>query len=83
MDAHEIVIHRMERHGAGVVLDLLQVQMSPARDLLAESCRNPSFRFSVRRHRLGYERPPSVSNDANIGQDLSSFFFGHFALRVR
>src|SRR5262245_64691850 len=45
--------------------------------------RSRSFRFSVRRHRLGDERPPSVSQHANVGQDLLSFVFGHFALRVR
>src|SRR5262252_10002718 len=42
-----------------------------------------SFRFRVRRHRRRYERPPSLSYRANVGQDLLSFVFGHFALRVR
>src|SRR5262245_7920813 len=41
-----------------------------------------SFRFGVRRHRLGDERPPSISNGANLGQDLLSPVFGHFALGV-
>ena len=41
-----------------------------------------SFRFGVRRHRRGYEWPPSVSYRANVGQDLRSLVFGHFALRV-
>jgi len=44
---------------------------------------NLSFRFGVRRHRLGDERPPAVSEHANIGQNLLSLFLGHFALRVR
>src|SRR5262249_27824717 len=42
-----------------------------------------SFRFGVRRHRLHDERPPAVSQHANIGQNLLSLFLGHFALRVR
>src|SRR5262249_695448 len=42
-----------------------------------------SFRFRVRRHRRRYERPPSVSYGANVGQDLLSLVLGHFALRVR
>src|SRR5260370_41880476 len=41
-----------------------------------------SFRFGVRRHRRGYEWPPSVSYRANVGQDLLSLVFGHLALRV-
>ena len=41
-----------------------------------------SFRFGVRRHGRRYERPPSVSYRANVGQDLLSLVFGHFALRV-
>jgi hypothetical protein len=42
-----------------------------------------SFRFRVRRHRRRYERPPSVSYRANVGQELLSLVLGHFALRVR
>src|SRR5437899_7761702 len=41
-----------------------------------------SFRFGVRRHGRRYERPPSVSYRSNVGQDLLSLFFWHFALRV-
>src|SRR5262249_36017780 len=42
-----------------------------------------STRFGVRRHRLRDERPPAVSQHANVGQNLLSLFLGHFALRVR
>jgi hypothetical protein len=84
------VVNRRSQNVAAWMPHQIWVQGAPVRgDARDQSSvrRNPpgglSFRFSVRRYRLGDERPPSVSQHANVGQDLLSFVFGHFALRVR
>jgi hypothetical protein len=46
-------------------------------------CHKPVISILGLEASLRYERPPPVSNHANIGQDLLSLFFGPFGPLVR